>query len=87
MVDDTGGKTDQDAYSPNHPLLQNVKLIYYCENQHGFLKITLERNRSGIELTGEYYTIPHQIEPQVHATRPDRFSYSFRRQSSGRNHQ
>ncbi len=72
-------RTDQDAYSPNHPLLQNVKLINYCENQHGFLKITLERTRSGIELTGEYYAIPHQIEPEAHATLADRFSYNFKR--------
>jgi predicted phosphodiesterase len=72
-------RTNQDTYSTNHPLLNNVKLINYCDNQHGFLKVTLARHLGGIDLTGEYYSIPHQIELEEHATLADRFSYSFKK--------
>lgn len=70
-------RTNQDAYSPNHPLLEHVKLMDYCDNQHGFLKVTLGRYTEGIDLIGAYYVIPHQIELKEHATLADRFSYRF----------
>jgi predicted phosphodiesterase len=70
-------RTNQEMYSTDHPLLNNVKLINYCDNQHGFLKITLERYQGGIQLLGEYYAIPHQIAPDAHATLADRFTYNL----------
>jgi predicted phosphodiesterase len=70
-------RIDQEAYSKEHPLLKDVVLMNYCDNQHGFLKITLNRQGVGLTLTGEYYTIPHQIDPEGHATLADKFTYTF----------
>jgi predicted phosphodiesterase len=70
---------DQPAYSSDHPLLKDVELINYFDTQHGFLKIILERSAEGIRLTGEYYTIPHQIDPEEPASLADRFSYIFKK--------
>jgi hypothetical protein len=73
----TLARTDQEAYSTDHPLLNDVVLMNYCDNQHGFLKITLNRLPTGVSLTGEYYTIPHQIDPEGNATLADQFTYTF----------
>jgi hypothetical protein len=70
-------RTDQEIYSKDHPLLKDVALINYCDNQHGFLKITLNRQPVGLTLSGEYYTIPHQIDPEGHATLADTFTYTL----------
>ncbi|MEJ7557931.1 MAG: metallophosphoesterase [Pedobacter sp.] len=71
-------RIDQDAYSADHPLLKDVVLMNYCDNQHGFLKIKLNRLPTGVSLTGEYYTILHQIDPEEHATLADQFTYTFK---------
>ncbi|WP_256012266.1 metallophosphoesterase family protein [Desertivirga xinjiangensis] len=68
---------DNPAFSAQHPLLQDVKLENYCENKHGFLKISLSRVEAGINLTGEYYTIPHQLTVEGHAELADRFNFCF----------
>jgi predicted phosphodiesterase len=38
--------------------LDNVFLEKYCDDKHGFLKITLEKTRDQFVLSGNYYTIP-----------------------------
>ena len=70
-------RTDQEIYSKDHPLLKDVALVNYCDHQHGFLKITLNRQPVGLTLSGEYYTIPHQIDPEGHATLADTFTYTL----------
>ncbi|ADB36904.1 metallophosphoesterase family protein [Spirosoma linguale] len=72
-------QTDQKAYTTEHRLIKDVKLMNFCDTQHGFLKVTLERVDEGISLSGDYYTIPHQVEPQESAVLTDRFAYSFKR--------
>ena len=65
------------GFSADHPLLRNVTLENYCENKHGFLKISLSRVDTGINLHGEYYTIPHQLTVEGHAELADSFDFCF----------
>lgn len=61
-------------YSDNHPAFENVTLENYCDNLHGFLKIKLTRLTNGVQLTGEYYTIPRDYTSDEQAVLTDRFS-------------
>lgn len=45
------------AYPDSHSQLDNVILENYCDHTHGFLKMTVERIRGKIVLTGEYYIL------------------------------
>ncbi|WP_229248735.1 metallophosphoesterase family protein [Dyadobacter sandarakinus] len=38
-------------------LFEEVVLERYCDDRHGFLRIDLARNGTGVALTGKYYTI------------------------------
>jgi predicted phosphodiesterase len=51
---------DNHAFTGESPLFSNVDIQSYCDDKHGFLKITLEKTSKGLTLTGEYYTIPHE---------------------------
>lgn len=44
-------------YSIDSPLLDNVHLQNYCDNKHGFLKLTLEKQETGVSLSGEYFAL------------------------------
>ena len=46
------------AFPDTSSLLDHVRLENYCDDKHGFLKITIEKNDQQFTLTGEYYTIP-----------------------------
>jgi len=46
-----------DTYSPSHPLLKDVTLEKYCEDQHGFLKLTLSKVANKVQLLGEYFAV------------------------------
>jgi len=61
------------AYNDEHVLFNGVKLQHYCDAQHGFLKMTIERLANGLMLTGEYYAIPHQ-EAHAKSVLNDRFT-------------
>jgi hypothetical protein len=52
--------TDDENYSSENPLLDNVVLKSYCDDQHGFLKVTLQKSGMGVTLSGEYYPVPHE---------------------------
>jgi len=49
-------------YTPDHPLLKDVILENYCDTNHGFLKITIEKRPDGLFLEGEYFMV---IEDEV----------------------
>ncbi|TDE11288.1 metallophosphoesterase family protein [Dyadobacter psychrotolerans] len=68
-----------DRFTAESPLFDNVKLENYCDNKHGFLKITLEKTSSGVELRGEYYTIPHEniTETYFPAALADKFNVTI----------
>ncbi|MBS7564935.1 metallophosphoesterase [Mucilaginibacter sp. Bleaf8] len=53
--------TDDERFTNDSPLLNDVKLEQYVDNRHGFLKITIEKENTELTLTGEYYTLPHEL--------------------------
>ena len=48
------------AYYTENPLLAQVQLDNYCDNKHGFLKISIEKNPFNFSVKGEYYTVPNK---------------------------
>ena len=56
-------------FTTDHPLFEGVELENYCDDKHGFLKISLEKVNTRLVLTGEYYTIPQarNFEKDFHA--------------------
>lgn len=54
--------TNDDNFYTENPLLDGVKLECFCDNQHGFLKVAIEKNDNGLKLTGSYYAISHHID-------------------------
>ena len=44
-------------------LIEQVRLEQFCDNRHGFLKITIEKAGKAVILTGEYFSIPHETRP------------------------
>ncbi|PWV56923.1 metallophosphoesterase [Chitinophaga sp. S165] len=67
---------EDNRFTNEDPLLKNVDLESYCDDKHGFLKVTLERRDKGLTLTGNYYAIPHPGTPgsDVTATLEDTFT-------------
>ena len=46
-------------FPDDSPLLDNVHLENYCDHTHGFLKITVEKNKNGLIFSGLYYIVPN----------------------------
>lgn len=67
--------THDEQFTSNSHLFDDVSLQKYCDLQHGFLKVSIEKNGKGLLLTGEYYTIPHNgyATTDIYATLYDRF--------------
>lgn len=70
--------TNNDNFTNNNPFLKNVLLKSYVDNQHGFLKVALEKSGDGVILSGKYYSIPHPGDgaDNMSATLADSFSLS-----------
>lgn len=45
-------------FTADNPLFEGVRLVSYCDQKHGFLKISIGRTTSGISLKGTFYSIP-----------------------------
>lgn len=50
---------DDQNFTSEKPQFEGVNLEKYCDDQHGFLKIKIEKNNKQLTLSGKYYTIPH----------------------------
>lgn len=61
-------------FTADSPLLKNVRLEKYCDNKHGFLKVTIEKDSKGLLLSGEYFSIPHKNLSSPESTLTDSFS-------------
>lgn len=68
---------DDPAYSPVHPLLDNVYLESYCDSKYGFLKINLERKGPRIGLSGEYFALDDDGTGELEVGSKDHFEYLF----------
>lgn len=66
IVEDTGTE-----FSDDSPLFAGVSLEKYCDNSHGFLKITITKDSDSFNLRGDYYTIGESDTPF------DSFSVNF----------
>ena len=70
-------RTDDKQFTTVNPLFEGVHLQNFCDDQHGFLKITLEKDNDALTLIGEYFTIPqtnrHQKEYLPSSVLADRF--------------
>lgn len=53
------------AYYTQSQLFDQVQLDAYCDNKHGFLKISIEKNSFEFRINGEYYTVPHQSSSEI----------------------
>lgn len=53
---------DDEWFTPDHPLLQGVSLENYCDTNHGFLKIIIEKRHNGMFLKGEFFAIDEDEE-------------------------
>jgi predicted phosphodiesterase len=54
--------TDDRNFNSKSPLFRDVQLEAYCDHQHGFLKIAIEKSAQGLFLTGKYYTIAAKMQ-------------------------
>jgi hypothetical protein len=45
-------------FTNDYPNFNDVELLSYCDDKHGFLKVTLEKTNNGLTLTGNYYAVP-----------------------------
>jgi hypothetical protein len=66
---------DDDRFDNDNHLFEGVELLNYCDNKHGFLKVSIERTEAGINIGGEYYSIPH--EEEVDSDDPAELSDTF----------
>jgi predicted phosphodiesterase len=53
--------TGDNDFFENPTISADVRLEGYCDNKHGFLKITIERTGQGLMLTGEYFSIVPEV--------------------------
>ncbi len=53
---------DDDRFTNEIPLFQDVQLLNFCDDKHGFLKVKIVRTTAGLSICGEYYSIPHEEE-------------------------
>lgn len=68
---------------PDHPdtssFLDNVCLEKYCDNAHGFLKITIEKTKDHFFLKGDYHTISFIDNDNSTSSLYDSFTINLRR--------
>lgn len=53
------------AYDGSSPLFAGVKLEAFCDDRHGFLKISISKKDKGLSLHGAYYSLPHSMLTNV----------------------
>ena len=69
------------GFTDESDLFNNVTLDEFCDDKHGFLRIAVEKNSAGLNLTGEYFTIPHNANTgsNLRADLFDRFTLTLKR--------
>ena len=82
VVAGAGGYAQLHAIAPlchpdfpdNSNLLDDVCLERYCDNNHGFLKIAIQKKNNELSIHGEYYTIPQNDDNNQQAMLYDSFA-------------
>lgn len=72
---------DDAQFTNNNSLFSSIELLNYCDDKHGFLKITIEKTGNGPQLTGEYFSIAHESvqAPAIDAVFIERFRVEAKR--------
>jgi predicted phosphodiesterase len=60
-------------------LLDHVELQNYCDDAHGFLKISMVKDADGLTINGEYYIIENKSNADTIATLHDSFKVAIER--------
>ncbi|OQP39977.1 metallophosphoesterase [Niastella yeongjuensis] len=55
-------------FAADDTLTDQVRLEHFCDDRHGFLKISIEKTDKGVLVTGEYFSIPHEARPGQETT-------------------
>lgn len=71
---------DDPQVSSDHPFFDSVKLDNYCDDKHGFMKMSLKRSVHGLEIKGDYFVVS-KIEgsEELETTLFDSFEFSLDR--------
>ncbi|WP_316811204.1 metallophosphoesterase family protein [Pedobacter heparinus] len=56
------------AYCTQSPVLDQVQLDNYCDNKHGFLKVSIEKTPFNFTIKGEYYTVANKDNRMINKT-------------------
>ncbi|MCJ8209046.1 metallophosphoesterase [Mucilaginibacter sp. RS28] len=64
---------DDDRYTAESALFKDISLENYCTDQHGFLRVTLEKQASGVHVIGEYFTLINEAQGKADLELVDRF--------------
>lgn len=51
---------DNPEFTNDDKRFNKVKLISWCDDKHGFLKLSIEKKNNGIRLTGEYFSFVNE---------------------------
>lgn len=70
-------KADDPAFPDSSPLLDHVSLENYCDERHGFLKVSIEKTGDQLSLDGRYYIIPAAAGDLSPAMEFDSFSVNI----------
>jgi hypothetical protein len=65
------------AFPDHDKMLDGVTLENYCDDAHGFLKITIEKTSEHFELSGEYYTVNNTNGSDLLASLYDSFKINL----------
>ncbi|QNK63514.1 metallophosphoesterase [Pedobacter sp. PAMC26386] len=69
-------ESDDILYTNKSEIFDTVTLENACTMQHGFLNLEIEKTEEGHQISGKYYSIPHQgLKPGEDATLFEEFTY------------
>jgi hypothetical protein len=54
--------TDDDRFTGESPVFDHIRLMNYCDDKHGFLRISLDKTNDGLKLTGDYFALSHKLD-------------------------
>jgi predicted phosphodiesterase len=67
------------AFPDNSPMLDHVELQNYCDDAHGFLKISITKQDQDFKIEGQYFTIQDSVQDRTGAVMYDSFTVNLKR--------
>ena len=50
-------QVNDDRFTAESTDFKGIELMNYCDDKHGFMRMTLEKTSEGVQLTGDYFTL------------------------------